>query len=524
MMLERKKSNFFVCAVLYFLVFAGFSVSYLFTYPQYDVPIFVRDFGGGFFDVVREALFYGNGRLLGNILGFYFAHHFVASSFVTAFFLTAMVCLCNLIFFNNKNAAIFPLAVLVAFPAVGILRDVYSMIAAFCNYAVPFVFALLSGLMLKKLNDGGSKMCFAVLAISSCAACLFSENTTVVLLCLAVLICIADCATQKRVSAQSIVNLVFVTVGSAIMYFIPKLTHTSEKLGDYRGFVTEPMELVKNAVYALRSFSLIANQYFMIYVLISSVILFLLYRSAKVGRFFKMFLSLILVLFPVICLLPNCFASVAYRYAVLYIAAEVVYLGAVLTVVLMLKDKRILVYTVMAVVLLGSAVAPMMIVNHRGDRTFFTTFAILFCYALVLLKKIPIAKKMRVAIETVAPITFMSICAVMLVLTAQNFNTYSFRANYIAEQRTVMTEIKVPYLAHGRLAMESQLGQIDPCIYGADISTTFKVIDVDDWEYAEEYKKIISAAPTDAVSMAIKNFEFKNPRYPEKLYKIYLKK
>lgn len=47
----------------------------------------------------------------------------------------------------------------------------------------------------------------------------------------------------------------------------------------------------------------------------------------------------------------------------------------------------------MTVVLLGSAVAPMTIVNHRGDRTFFTTFAILFCYAMYLIKSLDMGKK-----------------------------------------------------------------------------------------------------------------------------------
>ena len=42
--------------IQYLLVFLGFTLSYTFTYPQYDVLIFTRDFSGNFVNILREAL------------------------------------------------------------------------------------------------------------------------------------------------------------------------------------------------------------------------------------------------------------------------------------------------------------------------------------------------------------------------------------------------------------------------------------------------------------------------------------
>ena len=110
----KQKSNIISC-VSYIFVFLGFALSYMFTYPQYDVLIFTRDYESGFLTILNEAIHYGNGRLLGNVLGFYFSHHFTAAIFVTAFFLTLTVYLANRLFLDGKSKYIFPIAVLTGF-------------------------------------------------------------------------------------------------------------------------------------------------------------------------------------------------------------------------------------------------------------------------------------------------------------------------------------------------------------------------------------------------------------------------
>ena len=158
--MKAAKNSVILSSVQYIIIFIGFALSYMFTYPQYDALLFTRDFKGDFVSILREALLYGNGRFLGNVLGFYYSHHFTTAIFVTAFFLTLIVFLANKLFFDGNKKAIFPIAVLIAFPAVGLIREAYSMIAAFCNYVVPLSFALMSGIFIKKLKSSGSRFIY----------------------------------------------------------------------------------------------------------------------------------------------------------------------------------------------------------------------------------------------------------------------------------------------------------------------------------------------------------------------------
>ncbi len=501
------------------IIFIGFAISYMFTYPQYDVLLFTRDFKGDIHSVLSEALYYGNGRFLGNVLGFYFSHHFTAAIFATAFFLTLTVFLSNRLFFDGRAKTIFPIAVTVAFPAVGLIREVYCMIAAFCNYAVPLTLALISGILIKKLKADGSRYLYIPLAFSAVVVCLFSENTTIVVLCAAVLLIVEDFISRKKASAPCIINLIFSAVGALTMYLIPRLTDTAEKLDYYRGYV-ETNALAFNITSTLRSFALLANQYALVYVIISAAMLYVLYRHCRTGKFMKFILTAIFAIFPIACVFALIFAQKANGLAAVYLPLEAVYLIAVLIVSILSRRRNLIFSTVMAVILLGSAVAPMTIVNHRGDRTFFTTFAILFCYALHLVKEIRV-KRINQITKIAAPVVFVAGCCVMLILTAQNFDCYAYRADYLAQKSVTSSSADVPYLAHGRLAQETTLGQIDPCIFGSSVCMSFNVASADEWEMSDEYKKIAASSPIDAVKYGLEHWKFKDATYPLKLHEKY---
>lgn len=521
-MSNKAKSAIF-SSVQYLIIFIGFAISYMFTYPQYDVLLFTRDFKGDFISVLHEAINYGNGRLLGNIFGFYFSHHFTAAIFATAFFLTLIVFLSNRLFFDGNRKTAFPIAVCIAFPAVGLMREVYSMIAAFCNYAVPFAFALMSGVLIKRIKSGESRLLYIPFAVSTVGACLFSENTTVVMLCAAVLIIVGDLCSNKKVSESGIVNFIFTLIGTLIMYLIPRLTETQEKLSGYRGFVTEPKALIYNIIAAVRSFSLLANQYVLVYAAISAVMIYVLFKQCKTYKAVKIMLTAVLTAVPLLGIFAVIFAEKANKFAMLFLMLELAYLVTVLIVSILSKQRKLIFSFVMTVILLCSAVGPMTIVNHRGDRTFYTTFAILFCYAMFLIKEIGIGDKVNRFIGIFAPTTFIVGCCVMLTITAQNFDSYAYRAEYLARKSVASDSIDVPYLAHGRLATETTLGQIDPCLFNGEINVRFNVIPANEWEMSDEYKRITHLPPIDAVKYGLNHWEFKDATYPAKLRNEYLK-
>ena len=501
--MKTSKKSVVLSSVQYIIIFIGFALSYMFTYPQYDVLLFTRDFKGDIVSVLREALFYGNGRFFGNVFGFYFSHHFTAAIFFTAFFLTLIVFLANKLFFNDNPKAIFPIGTVIAF------------------HAVPFAFSLMSGVFIKKLKVGGSRFLYVPLAFSAVCTCLFSENTTIVVLCAAIMIIVGDIINNKKASVPGIVNMIFSAVGALMMYLIPRVTYTKEKLDYYRGYV-EPKALIFNITSTLRSFALLANQYFIIYVILSGAMIYVLYRQCKTNRFIKFILTAILTVFPLTCIFAVIFAQKVNELAMIYLPLEVVYLIAALVVSVLSKQKKLITSLIMTVVLLGSAVAPMTIVNHRGDRTFFTTFAILFCYAMYLIKSLDMGKKIKQLITAAAPVAFVAGCCIMLVLTAQNFDSYVYRADYLAQESVTSSNADVPYLAHGRLAQETTLGQIDPCLFGSSVDMSFNVIPTDEWEKADEYKKITSLTPADAVKYGLEHWEFKDATYPLKLHEKYV--
>lgn len=516
----NKTKSAVLSSVQYIIIFVGFVLSYMFTYPQYDVLLFTRDFKGDIRSVLSEAVYYGNGRFLGNVLGFYLSHHFTAAFFVTAFFLTLIVFLSNKLFFEGNEKTIFPIAVTVAFPAVGLIREVYCMIAAFCNYAVPLVFALMSAIFIKKLKSNGSRLFYIPLAFSAVGVCLFSENTTVVVLCASFLLVAVDFINDKKVSTPSIVNLAYSAVGALIMYLIPRLTDTEEKLDYYRGYV-DKNSLISNMISTLRSFALLANQYAPVYLIISAAVIYVLYRYCRTGKFIKLILTAIFVTLPTACVFALIFAQKANELAAVYLPLEAVYLVAVLIVSILSKRRNLIVSVVVTVILLGSAVAPMTVVNHRGDRTFFTTFAILFCYALYLVKEIGIGEKIRRAVCAVSAAAFAVGCCVLLVMTAQNFDCYAYRADYLAQKSVTSSSADVPYLAHGRLAQETALGQIDPCLFGSSVCMSFNVASADEWEMSDEYEKLANLSPVSAVKYGLAHWKFKDATYPLKLHEKY---
>ena len=511
--------------IQYLTAFICFSISYMFTYPQYDVLLFTRDFDGDIFSVLHEALYYGNGRFLGNVFGFYFSHHFKAAVFVTAFFLTVTVILLNNIFFSKRTHMIFPIAVLIAFPAIGIIREVYSMIAAFCNYAIPFTFALLSILIIKKMNSGSSKALTIPLILSSAFSCLFSENTTVVMACIALIILICDYFKDKSFSFSGIINFCGTVIGTTVMFLIPRVTHTTENLSYYRGYVTEPTALIHNAVSTLKNFALLADQYLIIYLVISIIMIFVIKNYCRVNVAIKSTLIIILVALPISSIYTLIFLESAEHLSIIFFFLEILYLAAVLLICILSSRKDLIVSVVVCIVMLASAVAPIMIVNHRGDRTFFTTFAILLCYTMYLIasvgKEFEKTKIIEVFSRVFSPVAFISISLIILTLTAQNFAAYSFRANFIAKEMAVTRNISVPYLPHERLATENTFRQIDPCLFGGNDAPTYTVIEVEQWSEKDQYKIIVESSPIEAVKYAVQSWDFKDPKYPNKLLQKY---
>ena len=130
----------------YAVVFFGFFMMFFFAVPQSDIFLFAHATDGSFASALQYSVNIGNGRLLGNITGVYFSSHFALVGLITAATLTLLVLLLNRIFLEDNVYTILPLALLVAFPSTGMLKECYYLFSAFCNFVIPIVFVLISAL------------------------------------------------------------------------------------------------------------------------------------------------------------------------------------------------------------------------------------------------------------------------------------------------------------------------------------------------------------------------------------------
>ena len=96
-----------ILIVEYAGVLAGFLLMYLFILPQMDVFLLSRYVDDTLRGAVNFSLYYGNGRLLGNIIGVYFSNHFVFATIIISVVLTAIVFLLNSILLDNSPYTVF---------------------------------------------------------------------------------------------------------------------------------------------------------------------------------------------------------------------------------------------------------------------------------------------------------------------------------------------------------------------------------------------------------------------------------
>ena len=100
--MPSQRKNRTILLLEYAGVLAGFLLMYLFVLPQMDVFLLARYVDDTLQGAIDFSLYYGNGRLLGNILGVYFSNHFVFSTMMIAAVLTAIVFFLNHIHFFDK--------------------------------------------------------------------------------------------------------------------------------------------------------------------------------------------------------------------------------------------------------------------------------------------------------------------------------------------------------------------------------------------------------------------------------------
>ena len=507
-------------------LFLGFVGMYAFTVPELDMFQFAKDYGASA-SLWSEAFRYGNGRLLGNVTGFFFARHYAWAFLCMAVCMTVIVLLLNRIAFGGSLKTVFLLALVLAFPSAKMVQDVYGVFAAFANYVLP-VLLFLVNVRLLQMPSGQPKpavraMCCAALFVSSAAACLFSENTTAVLCAFAVLLFVYAVKQNHSVSLHAVIHLLGTVLGSACMLLLPKLSGTAGALDDYREtvFGSGLVSTVK-AVFGgvLRTCGVTST--FALTVLLLSAAFLLRLRDAKATPTVR-FTRAVLALYPLLSLL---FAlsdmTVVFSRAVqvLQLVPSVLYAVSLIIAVRQAEKAERLQHIGMGLLLLSSVV-PMLFVSTYGYRTYYITWILMLLWACVLLWRQraslrQLLQSVRIDEKPIAVVlacVFAVMACVFAVQTVVNFDVHALRTQQIAASvEAGETDVTVPLLPCRYVSGEEQWPYSITMALPDDAPIRVHVTaDSREFPDSEFYVRFARKNPLYALRYAVENRQYIDP-------------
>lgn len=515
----------------YVFVFFCFLCMYFFIVPQSDVFLFARGTDGSFWSAVESAVLYGNGRFLGNFISMFLSNHFEYAGLLIALSMTVSVYGINELLFKGDAKTTFLSTLIVAVPSVGIVKECYYLFAAYVNYMFPITLILLTLLIINKLQTETKKsivlklILLPVIFVLGFSSCLFSENTSFVLAALVFLLVVNDIINRKKIFLHNAVYFISVFLGSITMLLIPKITQTAWKLDHYREMAVDLPSVMYTAPGSFVKFSQIFNGFIPVIWLVSVAFLFAAKKYYQNKKAFDIIVP-IFVFIPVVSTLLNLVSLSSAYIPWLYFAQTIVFVVFACTCLVstfLITDKKIKWTTLSFLVLIAASIAPMMLVNQYGHRTYVITNYIGVFMGVYLMKAVaPEAffEKTRLWKKQFSSICLACVIFVTLFLSSQtvyNFNYYAVRTNYIAEQINSGSEqIAAPILPCNSISMEDEWPNIL-----IDISEEYArkiiVTDFNHCENADEYKQVLATTLPAQIVRAFNNLEFKDPLLVEKI-------
>lgn len=515
----------------YTFVFLCFLCMYFFIVPQSDVFLFARGTDGSLASAFESALYYGNGRFLGNFISMFLSNHFEYASFLIAITMTFCVFAINNLLFDKNSKTVFFSALIIAFPSIGIVRECYYLFAAFTNYMFPIALILLTLILLKKFKTNSKQnlllniISLLLLFALGFSSCLFSENTSIVLAALAFLLIVNDVLNKKKLSLHNALYFISVFLGSLTLLLIPKITETSWKMDHYRSVSTSITDIIFTAPGSFVKFSQIFNGFIPTILIVTVAFILVAKKYYQNKKFFGTIISIFL-LTSILSLILNFLSLTSLYIPWIYFSQAIIlfiFICACLVSSFLIPDKKIKWISLSFLFLLSASIAPMMIVNQYGHRTYVITNYIGVFMGIYLIRavapltfwnKIELWKKQ---INHICLACFLFATIFLSSQTVYNYNFYAARTNHIAEQIMNDSEkILVPILPCNSTSIEDEWSNIL-----IDISHTHArkivIADFNHCENAEEYKNILASTLPEQIVLAFDNLEFKDPLLIEKI-------
>lgn len=218
---NRKKAAIFV----FFCCFAMFAAVGSFYSPTSDDFYFMTFKYASFSTIFHNALYYGNGRLLGNLGAILICNSVFLNAIAKGVVLSGIAVLLPLLLNVQTGFGYILSALLFAGISPSVFAQVYSWTSGFQNYAPP-IFLLIICLLLIKYNPKNKVLSavsyFGVAVFGFCSQ-LYVEHNTVINIIIAAVTVFLCFFVSKKDRAKSVVWFVFTACGAAVMFMIPKL-------------------------------------------------------------------------------------------------------------------------------------------------------------------------------------------------------------------------------------------------------------------------------------------------------------
>lgn len=517
--------------VEYLIVFISFSCMRFFSVPGSDCYFFSRDYENTLQSILHNSLFYGNGRLLGNIFGIGLTLNYKYTFLVIAFSAVLLIYAINKFFFNNDWRAVMPLSFAIILPYKYIFCSVFGEIATMENYLTPLILVFFVLCLLKYSSKSKFPALYSLfIFLFAAAACLFSENTTITIFVLSVLCAAYNYLINKKISFNNILFIAGSVIGGIAMFMIPHLTNTSDNLDSYRGVADGIVSIIKQSIVNISIFSNLFAGYYLPLTIITIGMIIALIKFSDVKRNIKVILISILATAPIEFVIYinysdfSPYSTYMYSLQAVYVA---LYAFTLFISLILLRKSKFKTTSLLVFILTLFTIAPLLIVNICGNRTFYQTYILLISFSIYLIKEYyPLFRDKfpkKLFNKTVIPyitaslmVVFVGLNANLFIQSVYNFDYYVVRTNHIAEQIDNREEfIEVPPLPCRAICGEDESpSYIENILYKVKLEDGYNpIVKVVKYNgaYSDKYYDIMESNPISATIYAFQNRAYKNP-------------
>lgn len=464
--LKLSRGKLYLCVLLLFACSVLLGYFCVWTHDDY------LQNNGSFASVLKESLYFGNGRYLGNII----VNVFLPRKIIDAFFRGAVIT--GIVALSASVAADFSirtisLSILMFFGFGNLIQgEALFWGHGFYNFAPPVLIILISLQILKdyylggKLNRYGLKV--SVLFLAGVCQQLFSENTT----CIALLIAAALFVLTfrfKKAKGPAAAWLIGSGVGAFLMFALPELMGVAYKMSEYRGSGVGAASLSEfvaqffdNALVSLDSLA----PMFPLWALLSYGLIRLLHSYDGKSRFLKKTKPLFYIVFSL-----QTFSSFIYLFingtklkeripltnirihdpiSKIRIAVCVwlaLYLVCVLIV--LLKNEKLRGSKPVYFGIAGTAalsVGELLIITVMGPRCLFITACILSVFVIRFFKDEKLADRRLAAVAGCGGLAYvLALILIMSDIWRINNVRFDYAQRQLAEKKEVIEIIKLPH-------------------------------------------------------------------------------